>query len=204
MQFSNVSTGLALRGCELNTTITLYGTGFYRPSNATWTGVSRVRQSDYTIQRTFSCLNVTVLSNTTVTCALLTADEWSDMRLLTDYRMIICDPGNRCAVIDASNAFIVSFGTVAETSPPHSSNSSHVALVASLATVLSVLAVGSVAIAAYCLLRRHKAGQRSSAMSDDGQGAVWSQDDVRSTRFIDRAWTAQSGSSGDGVELSRK
>ena len=203
-QISNVTTGLVLRGCELGDVITLYGTGFYRLPNESWTGVSGTRWYDSTLRPTFSCFSITVLSNTSVTCALPIADEWSDMQPLTNYSLVLYDPADYFNLyVVTSNAFVVSFGSEGQPDTLDTSTSSNVALVASLATVLSVLAVVGVAIAVFCMMRR-RAGQQESVVSEVGRGMAWAQDEVRSTRFFDDTWKAPSKRGRDGVELSHK
>ena len=198
---STIGDAVTLRGCKLGDIVTLYGREFYRPPPFTWGGVSGTRVLDWSIDATFYCVNVTVLSNSSVTCALPTLNEWDDMQPLQVYPVIIYDPlGDPEARRTGSNAFKVSFGTDAAPSTADRGSSSSAALIASLATVLSLVALLGVMGGIYWTVRRRGSSQSGTSSSDES--GVWSQ--YESSTVSLKYGRMQHPVGAEAVELSNK
>ena len=204
---SALSDGLSLRGCQQSEVLMLHGIRFERPPSWTWTGVSGVRTRNWLIAPTFACVNITVLSNTSLTCALPSTDLWRAEPLRV-YPMIIYASEDIDGRLTSSNAFTLSFGSVEapEEAASASTSEENVAVVASVASVLSVLAVMGLLCATCWVVRRRKLGQQ---LNEDEQYSeavpgAWSRRQARGV--TEEPW--KHGGDGwrstdsDGVELA--
>ena len=168
---SALSDGLALYGCELGQVITMSGTGLIRSgSSLQWTGVSGMWVGYGVMTPNFYCVEVAVdaVDNTSLTCLLPNATEWSSMQQLQPYAVLLSPAENPRAWLGSSNAFLVSFGTA----PPSASgqdsggdSGSGGALVAALASVFSVLAVAGLLVALWWVWRSR--GKKGGGFSDE-------------------------------------
>ena len=153
-QSSSLTSGLALSGCHQGDVLHLTGRGF---AGGSWIPVSatRVTRSAETTSTNFLCVNLTVLSDSSLTCAIPYPDEWADMQEDQPYSLILYPEGAAFSFGGPtfkggnSNSISLTFGDrppPPPTSDTASDGTDRSALVAGLTVGLVVLAAAVVAV----------------------------------------------------------
>ena len=149
-QTSRLADGLSLSGCHQGELLSLTGRNF---NKSAWTGVSATRatRDAQTVTNNFYCVNVTVMSDSLVTCALPNTDDWPTMQQYLQYSLILYPYGTSFsfgAPYDKggnSNAVYLTFGDLPSTAPPSTDQGggsvSNTALAAGLSVGLVLLVV---------------------------------------------------------------